>query len=157
MKQTLTCLLLLVLVPNCSLVGRGQTNQSPTPSTQTGLTPKAENIKAQVAKLGVGKDVTVKLLNTKEYHGSIRIIDDRWFAIYEVELKQVISINYDEVRKVSRGYSLTTSSGRRVLDNHRRLIATIIGIVIVVAQSDQVDGWLVAPDRVTTMLLKLAV
>ena len=84
MKQKLAYLLLLVLVPNCFLVGLGQSNPSPTPSTQTGLTPKAENIKAQVEKLGVGKDVTVKLLNTKEYHGSIRIIDDRWFAIYEV-------------------------------------------------------------------------
>lgn len=75
----------------------------------------AERIKAKVTRLGVGKDITLTLLNRDLYHGSIHAVENDGFKLYEVDLKQVIECKYDQARKVESGYGHSRDVyGRRI-------------------------------------------
>src|SRR5262245_513946 len=72
-----------------------------------------QQVKDQVRKIGVGKDVTVILFSGVEYYGSISKIEPDSFEIAEVDLKQMIAISYADVNIVERGYSEMSSSRER--------------------------------------------
>src|SRR5258708_35242406 len=105
MNKSRTACYLVVALLTSSLVGFGQTKPIPTSAKST-TNGQDVKVKAEVEKLGLETNVTVKMLNTKEYHGAIKIIEDDSFTISEVELNQLIAIKYDEARKVSKDYSL---------------------------------------------------
>ena len=65
---------------------------------------KVQKMKDQVQKVGVAGDVTVRLLTGKEYYGSITDIEPDSFEIAEVDLKQRMTFDYKDVKKVRKGY-----------------------------------------------------
>jgi len=95
---------------------------------------------AKIMKIGIRANVTVKLHNGKTLHGFINRIEDQQFEISEVDLKTILVIRYDEVKKVESGYGPKGLLGNRVGKKGRR-IGTIIGLaalaipIIIVAVS----------------------
>src|SRR5436305_4822545 len=68
------------------------------------LDQHAQKMKRNVEKLGVGHQVTAVLKDGKEYHGAVSKIEAESFQVAEVDLKQVVTINYDETKKLYRDY-----------------------------------------------------
>lgn len=92
-------------------------------------------VKDQVKKLGNGEDVTVILFSGMEYYGAISKIEAESFEIAEVDLKQMVSIAYTDVKKVEKGYGeMNSSNGRRQskLKSRFGLILIIVGVAAVV-------------------------
>ena len=75
-------------------------------------------------------------MNDEKPTTKIKIIEDASFTILEVELNQLITIKYDEARKVSKGYSLRSKG--HSFSEHKRLIGTIIGLAIMAAVATQI-------------------
>jgi hypothetical protein len=65
---------------------------------------RVQKVKDQVQKIGIDEDVTVILLAGKEYYGSITEIEPDSFKIAEVDLKQRMTFDYKDVKKVRKGY-----------------------------------------------------
>ena len=101
-------------------------DQQPQPTPQSSSAQR-DKIESKIRKIGVRKDVTVKLHKGKTYHGFINRIDDQQFEISEVDLKTSVVIRYDEVKKVESGYGAKGPLGNRVGKKGRR-IGTIIGL-----------------------------
>ena len=65
---------------------------------------QAEEIKKKVASMGIAKRVTVILQNGNEYYGGISKIGEESFEVAEIDLKQQITVPYDDVRKIKSGF-----------------------------------------------------
>jgi hypothetical protein len=65
---------------------------------------QVQKVKDKVRKIGLLEDVTVKLLNGKEYYGYVTGIEPDHFEITEVDLKQRMAFDYMNVKKVRKGY-----------------------------------------------------
>jgi len=129
MRSPLLCVLLIVLV-----FPRAHAQQSQASTAQT------DKMAAKIMKIGIRANVTVKLHNGKTLHGFINRIEDQQFEISEVDLKTILVIRYDKVKKVESGYGPKGLLGNRVGKKGRR-IGTIIGLaalaipIIIVAVS----------------------
>ena len=117
------CVLLLIASVRTSM--GFQTKDSPKPQT-VGTNPRVNKIKGKVRKIGTGGTITVQLDNTREYHGTIKWIDEDSFQIDEVDLKQVVSINYSETKNVYAGYGGKGLGGKRV--NPKRGVIAIAAV-----------------------------
>lgn len=131
MKHPILIILLCVvtLIANARASMGGQTKGSS--QTASNSNPQAEKIKSQVRKVGTGGKITVKLLNSREYHGTIKWIDEDNFQLDEVDLKQVVVVNYAETKKVYAGYGGRGFSGQRVHPHY--LLVGIAGLVGILA------------------------
>ena len=97
----------------------------------TGLaaqTPRANQIRQQLAKIGVLGNLTVYLPGGMEYYGSIRSLGSDDFTINEVDLARPITLRYEEVRKVRSGYGATRSLNGKRIHPHKKLI---VGLLVV--------------------------
>lgn len=98
------------------------------PQNNPASSTRIQKVKDQVQKLGIAEDVTVILLSGKEYYGAISEIELDSFEIAEVDLKQRITIDYKDVKKVRKGYGgWNHAVGKRV--NPRTSL--IVGIAVV--------------------------
>ncbi|MGH9906300.1 MAG: hypothetical protein ACRD8U_12055 [Pyrinomonadaceae bacterium] len=77
----------------------------PSPQIAVNVDPHAEKMKRNILKLGVGHQVTAVLKDGIEYHGAITEISDGSFKLTEVDLKQVFTVRYDNIKKLYRDYS----------------------------------------------------
>jgi hypothetical protein len=68
------------------------------------LDDKARKIKRTVEKIGVGGRLTLYLRNGDELYGSVVSLDDESLQVTEVDLKQVLTIQYRNVKKVREDY-----------------------------------------------------
>jgi len=68
------------------------------------LPPQAQKIKENVDKIGIGGRITVILNTGEERYGTVSDIGTTAFEIAEVDLKQKVSIDYTEVKKVRHNY-----------------------------------------------------
>jgi hypothetical protein len=73
-------------------------------SKPTAKEDRAEQIKRKIRGLGLASRVTVQLNNGNERYGSIERIDEDSFQLAEVDLKQVFTVAYNDVRKIREGY-----------------------------------------------------
>jgi hypothetical protein len=105
----------------------GQTGPSENPAAISTLSPAASKVKAQVEKLGLGREVTVIMLDGREFHGSIKIIDPMAFTLAEVDLKRLVEFRYDETKKLLKGIGGVGFMGKRV--HARRSIWITVAIV----------------------------
>lgn len=98
-------------------------NNPPSPSL-------IQKVKDQVLKIGLGEDVTVRMLSGVEYYGAISKIESDSFEIAEVDLKQMITIDYAAVRKVEGAYGVSSSTGQRHkgVKSHAFWIVMIAGL-----------------------------
>jgi hypothetical protein len=73
------------------------------------------------------------------YHGDLREAGDSSFSLYEVDEKRTLTIEYEDVKNVRRGYGGYNSvSGRHVDPLHNRIVViavlgTLVAIVVAVA------------------------
>jgi hypothetical protein len=85
-----------------------------------------QKVKDQVQTIGVGEDVTVKMISGLEYYGEISKIEADSFEIDEIDLRQMVSIGYADVKKVEKGYGkMNSSSGKRQKKSRSVLIYTV--------------------------------
>jgi hypothetical protein len=126
---TLVGVFCLLLVQVASTAG--QTSPS---AVSTALSTEGLKIKGKVEKLGLGHEVTVKMNDGREFHGSIKVIDPDGFTLAEVDLRQLLDLKYNDTKKVSAGYGEKGFMGRRV--NPKRSfwigLAVIGGLLAVV-------------------------
>ena len=69
------------------------------------------------------------------YHGDLLDARDDSFSLYEVDERQTLTIAYEDVKKIRRGYGGYNSiSGRHVDPLHNRIavIAVLGGLVVIV-------------------------
>lgn len=126
---------LALLTANTQLCFPAQANAPNQPQGNQTLSPAAETIKRQVEKFRLGKDVTVILVNGREYYGAISGIGADDFQIVEVDLKQSLSFKYGEVRRVRKGYGgWNYAAGKRV-NPRTNLISfgAVLGGILLVA------------------------
>jgi hypothetical protein len=106
MSVASVCLLVTQIV-----VVSGQTTA---PVGPPALSPAAAKVKAQVEKKGLGKEVTVIMLDGREFHGTIKIIEDETFTLAEIDLKRLAEFRYDETKKLLDGIGGVGFMGKRV-------------------------------------------
>ena len=88
--------------------GAGQT----TPAAK--LDEKARKVKRTVEKIGVAGRLTLYLKNGEELYGSVVRYDEEGVQIAEIDLKQVVTVQYKNIKKVREDY------GKRDLITGRR-------------------------------------
>lgn len=97
---------------------------------------QVQKVKDQVQKLGITKRATVILLTGKEYYGAISKIEPDSFEIAEVDLKQKLSFDYKDVKKVRKGYGgWNYVSGKRVNPRTNLIVAIALagGLIALVS------------------------
>jgi hypothetical protein len=99
------------------------------PQNNPASSSRIQRVKDQVQTIGVGEDVTVILSSGLEYYGEISKVEADNFEIDEIDLKQIISIAYANVKKVEKGYGkMNSSSGKRQKGSRSKLILTIASV-----------------------------
>jgi hypothetical protein len=102
------------------------------------LSPPAAKVKKQVEQLGLNREVTAIMLDGREFHGSIKVIDADRFTLAEVDLKRLVDFRYDDTKKLLKGYGGFGANGQRA---HLRrslwiglaVVGGLIGLVFGVA------------------------
>jgi len=92
---------IIALALICAFVVSVPAGQSKTTSKED---KRAEEVKRKIRSLGIASRVTVKLNNGNERYGSIERIEEDSFQLAEVDLKQVYTVSYRDVRKIREGY-----------------------------------------------------
>jgi hypothetical protein len=116
----------------CTSFAQGQPGGVP-------LSPSAVKIRAAIRSLPPGQEVTILMKGRPSYHGDLQEAGDSSFSLYEVDEKRALTIGYDDVKKVRRGYGGYNSvSGRHVDPLHSRIaviavLGTLVAIVVAVA------------------------
>lgn len=110
--------------------------QAPT-GAQPQLGHAAVRVKTEVDALPIGGKLTVTMLNGSEYHGDLRSIEADSFSIREVDLKRVLTLRYEEVKRVQKDYGRPGFGGKRVNPRINRIagiliLGALLGIVFAV-------------------------
>jgi hypothetical protein len=88
---------------------------------------QVQKVKDQVQKFGIAEDVTVILLTGKEYYGAISKIESDIFEIAEVDMRQKMSFDYKDVKKVRKGYGdQHLITGKRGNPRTQAIIAIVV-------------------------------
>src|SRR6185437_14062043 len=83
-------------------------------STPARADRKVEQIKSRLRSLGIASRVTVMLNNGNERYGSVERLDEDSFQLAEVDMKQVFTVAYSDVKRVREGYGNTNQfTGKR--------------------------------------------
>ena len=99
---------------------------------------RVEQIKGKLRGLGIASRVTVMLNNGNERYGSIERLDEDSFQLAEVDMKQVFTIAYSDVKKVREGYGNTNQfTGKRWNPIWAKisLVAVIVMFVVAITVS----------------------
>lgn len=115
--------------------------QTPT-GAQPPLGSSAAQVRTEVQALPIGGKLTVNMLDGSEYYGNLSSIEADSFSIREVDLKKVLTLRYEEVKKVRKDYGRRGFGGRRVHPRTNRIaavliLAALLGIVIGALLSDK--------------------
>jgi hypothetical protein len=97
------------------------------------LSPSAVKIRNAVRSLSPGEKVTILRKGKPSYHGSLVSAGDDSFLLYEVDERQTVTIPYEEVKKVRRGYGGYNSVSGRHVDPLRNRIAALAVLGALVA------------------------
>ena len=102
--------------------------QTPPPRSNASaqLATETQKIEEQIAKIGVGSDVTIVRRDGQEFYGSIGNIDSDSVFIRDVELKANVEINYQQIKKVSKGYGNSRALNGKRIPPKRHLIGLIV-------------------------------
>ncbi|MBD0369274.1 MAG: hypothetical protein ICV60_00355 [Pyrinomonadaceae bacterium] len=77
----------------------GQTATAPAP-----LDDKARKIRRMVQKIGVAGRLTLYLKNGEEFYGSVVSYDEESLRIAEIDLKQVVTVQYRNIKRIREDY-----------------------------------------------------
>ena len=100
------------------------------PSSQ--LDEKAREIKNQIIKIGEKNDITIIGKNKREFYGSVLEIKDTSVSIKEIDQKVIVEINYQQIKKVRKGYGSSKNRFGNRIPTRTTVIATavIAGLLI---------------------------
>jgi hypothetical protein len=107
------------------------------------LSAHAAKIKARVAQLAPADKITVIMLQGPSYHGAFRSAEDTTFSLEDVDEKRLVTLRYEEVKKVQNGYGGYNSVTRRHVNPVRNrvlgvlILAALIVIVAVAVSNDK--------------------
>ena len=104
---------------------------------------RAEQIKAKLRDLGIASRVTIILNNGNDRYGSIERLDEDSFQIAEVDMKQIFTVAYSDVKKVREGYGNPNQfTGKRwnPIWAKLSLAAAIVLLVVVIPVAAGVGG-----------------
>ncbi|HKS29407.1 MAG TPA: hypothetical protein VJS44_16370 [Pyrinomonadaceae bacterium] len=108
MKNILTAILIASLIMLSARVGLCQQATATPAAKQTQSAPpldeKARKIKRMVEKIGVAGRLTLYLQNGDKLHGSVVQYDAESVQVAEIDLKQVITIQYRYIKKIREDY-----------------------------------------------------
>jgi hypothetical protein len=107
------------------------------PTTTAGQTtqPRAddrrlEKIRRTVGKVGVGGKITLFLANGDELHGALSRVGADDLDLAETDLRQLIAIRYENIKKVRSGYDhFSPLTGRRTSSPRGVKVALYAGLV----------------------------
>ena len=89
------------------------------------LNTAVQKVINQVKKVPVGGKLTVLKTDGTEYHGHLQAVGSQDFTFVEVDLKQTLTLPYNEVEKVSKNYGGKGISGKRVDPKRSLIVATV--------------------------------
>ena len=101
---TLYAICAMLLLSDGRLVVCQQPATQPSPQVAVNVDSHTDKMKRNILKLGVGHQVTAVLKDGLEYHGAITEIGEENFKLAEIDLKQVFTVRYDNVKKLYRDY-----------------------------------------------------
>ena len=101
---TLYAICAMLLLSDGRLVLCQQPVTKPSQQVAVNLDSHSDKMKRNILKLGVGHQVTAVLKDGLEYHGAITEINDENFKLAEIDLKQVFTVRYDNIKKLYRDY-----------------------------------------------------
>jgi hypothetical protein len=88
--------------------------------------PQVDKIRRDVQKIGVGGQITVYQIRGNTLHGTVTKINQDEFEIAEVDLGQIITIRYRDVKKVRSGIGrINLFTGKRTNPSRGVKIAAI--------------------------------
>lgn len=82
----------------------GQTNNQPATPQTAKEAQQAARIKRDIENHGIASKITIILKDNKERYGEIASIDNDTFQVVEVDLKQLVTFAYKDVKKVRFNY-----------------------------------------------------
>jgi hypothetical protein len=137
MNRSLIAVMIGFLLVAVARPATGQQTKLPNSSPNQSDTAHDDKIFSQVFKLGVGHDVTVRLVSGKERHGRLSSIEENGFRLVEVDLEQVLLITYRETNKVYAGYTQRNVFGKRINPQTRKIsrhvvLAVVLGVLALV-------------------------
>jgi hypothetical protein len=128
--------------PPSKVGAQDQEKEPPTDKSASARPPatdrRVEQIKGKLCSLGIASRVTVMLNNGNERYGSIERLDEDSFQVAEVDLKQVFTVAYSDVKKVREGYGNTNQfTGKRWNPIWAKisLVAVIVMFVVAITVS----------------------
>jgi hypothetical protein len=94
---------------------------------------QSQKVKDRVQMFGITEDVTVILLSGKEYYGAISKIEADSFEIAEVDLKRRMTFDYQDVKKVRKGYGRKNYFTGKRANPRANLIAAaaVVGFLLI--------------------------
>ena len=81
-----------------------------------------QRIRKKVVGYGAGHRITVTLKGGTIYHGTVGLLDDTTFQVNEIDMNTVVSIKYDDVKKVQGDYGPKNIFGKRVNPRTSRIV-----------------------------------
>ena len=91
---------------------------------------RAKEVKRAVGRIGVASKITVSLKNGDDLHGAVTTMEDEKFELAEIDLHQIITIEYKDVKKVRSGYGgINLFTGRRTSRPHWVAPVLTIGLL----------------------------
>lgn len=109
-------------------------------TAQQQLPKRALDIRDKVVKIGVGERITVVRFDGIEHYGTVRSIGPASFEVAEVDVKQVVTDSYVDVKKVRKGYgNLIPATGKRrsPLWNLVAIAAIAVPLILVFTVHDE--------------------
>jgi len=78
------------------------------------IDPRTEQVKRTVRRIGLASKISVFLKNGDDLHGAVAALDQDKFQVAEIDLHQLITVEYKDVKKVRSGYGgINLFTGRR--------------------------------------------
>jgi hypothetical protein len=96
-----------------------QAGQKPTPTDK-----QVEKVKRTVSKVGVAQKITIFLKNGDTLHGTVAQIGEDSFQISEVDMRQTMTVSFNEVKKAREGFGgINLFTGKRTSHSRGTRIA----------------------------------
>ncbi|MCB1023795.1 MAG: hypothetical protein KDB79_05375 [Acidobacteria bacterium] len=130
-RSIVTILLCISLISfNAPLLQAQTGNQS---DQTIALSENALKFRKKIRKIGRFGDLTVVIKNGNELYGSVDSIGDETFFINEVDKKQKLEVNYEEIKNVWKNYGSSRARNGKRIRPRKRWIATaiLLGVVVV--------------------------
>jgi sRNA-binding regulator protein Hfq len=103
-------------------------------TTPVKLDDKARKVKRMVSKIGVAGRLTLYLRNGEELYGSVVSYDEESLQIAEIDLKQVVTVQYRNVKKVREDYGKRDLlTGKRTNPSKGIKIGVAVGLLFLIA------------------------